>query len=369
MNTTKQVNVMIGLLFMSLLVFGAYIVTEPAREAMAREEQAEMFAKRGAEIFVANCRSCHGLHGRGPDDGGIAPALNNVAFLVLDEGNPFGLAPTPAGEVRSIHDFIFNTVACGRSNTAMPLWAERYGGPLSDTRVNYLAALIMQSRWDLVEEIGHHHDEPLIEQHSESIAKFGVPYDDPRPSAESKATPVQQKAVDAAITAGTATHFEALNAEQQGAVEEALKFSILAPDPAALGVTTKNCGQYGAAVLEFRERNPLSSEPTSGGSPAGADDPVKAGQAVATQFGCVACHSNNGNAGVGPTWKGLGGSDRPLVSGGTVKADDAYLQESIADPNAKVTKGFNPNVMPATFGTQLSTEQIGQVIAYINSLK
>ena len=28
MNTTKQVNVMIGLLFMAFLVFGAYIATE-----------------------------------------------------------------------------------------------------------------------------------------------------------------------------------------------------------------------------------------------------------------------------------------------------------------------------------------------------
>ena len=75
MNTTKQVNVMIGLLFMAFLVFGAYFATEPAREADARDTQAELMAKRGAEIFVANCRACHGLNGKGQEEGGIAPAL------------------------------------------------------------------------------------------------------------------------------------------------------------------------------------------------------------------------------------------------------------------------------------------------------
>ena len=57
-----------------------------------------------------------------------------------------------------------------------------------------------------------------------------------------------------------------------------------------------------------------------------------------------------------------------LVSGGPVKADEAYLKESITNPNAKVAKGFGPNVMPATFGS-LKPEQIDQIIAYIKSLK
>ena len=42
--------------------------------------------------------------------GGIAPALNNVAFLVLAKDNAFNLPPTPAGDIQSIHDFLFNTI-------------------------------------------------------------------------------------------------------------------------------------------------------------------------------------------------------------------------------------------------------------------
>ena len=131
------------------------------------------------------------------------------------------------------------------------------------------------------------------------------------------------------------------------------------------------------AQKELAERAGIKVEaPAAGGAaPAGgaaaggnANDPVKLGQQVALQYGCSACHSIDGKVLVGPTWKGLAGHDVELVSG-TAKADDDYLKESILTPNAKVVKGFQPNIMPATFGTQLKPEQIDQVIAYIKSLK
>ena len=376
MNTTKQVNVMVGLLFMAILVFGTYIATEGAREASARAEQDELLARRGADLFVANCRSCHGLDGLGQDEGGVGPKLNTVAFLVLGRDNSFGLQETPAGDARNIHDFLFSTIACGRSNTAMPLWSERYGGPLSEAQVNQLVTMITQARWDLVQQVGEEHDAPLRAQHAEAIAKFSRPYDDPTLAADKNLSREQKKAVDDAIAAGTAKQYEDLTADQRKAVDAALSKSVLAPDPTKLAVTSKNCGQYGASVLEFRERNPLTgpaaasgAAPAPAGGAAGGGDAVKLGQQVATQFGCVACHSIDGKAGVGPTWKGLADHDVELASGGTVKADDAYLKESITNTNAKVVKGFQANVMPATFGTQLKPEQIDQIVAYIKSLK
>ncbi len=372
MNTTKQVNVMIGLLFMAFLVFGAYFATEPAREQAARDTQAELMAKRGAELFVANCRSCHGMEGLGPDEGGIGPRLNNIAFFVLDANNPFGVKETPAGEARNIHDFLFNTIACGRSNTAMPVWSERYGGPLSDTQINYLATMVTQGRWDLVTEAGDRHDAPVRAQHTEAIDKFQKLYSDPTLKGADigvkDLSKDQKKAVDDAITKGTAKHYDQLTADQKKAVEAAMHKSILAPDPTTLSVTSKNCGQYGASVLEFRDRNPFG-----GGSPAGggaaSTDPVTLGKNMATANGCAACHSVDGKAGVGPTWKGLFDSDHELADGSKVKADEAYLKESILHPNAKIAKGFAPNLMPQTFGTSLKPDQIDQIIAYIKSLK
>jgi cytochrome c oxidase subunit II len=56
-----------------------------------------------------------------------------------------------------------------------------------------------------------------------------------------------------------------------------------------------------------------------------------------------------------------------LNDGRTVIADDAYLRESILDPNAKIVAGFEPNVMPQ-FKGQVTEENVIQLIAYIKSL-
>jgi cytochrome c oxidase subunit 2 len=50
-----------------------------------------------------------------------------------------------------------------------------------------------------------------------------------------------------------------------------------------------------------------------------------------------------------------------------VIADDAYLRESILQPNAKIVNGYDANVMP-NFQGQLSEENVIQLIAYIKSL-
>ncbi len=96
--------------------------------------------------------------------------------------------------------------------------------------------------------------------------------------------------------------------------------------------------------------------------------PVAAGEQLAQSEGCTACHSTDGTNGIGPTWKGLYNSQVTLTNGSTVTANVAYLHESIVDPDAQIVKGFQPNVMPATF-SHLSAQQINDLIAYIESLK
>ncbi len=56
-----------------------------------------------------------------------------------------------------------------------------------------------------------------------------------------------------------------------------------------------------------------------------------------------------------------------LSDGGTVKADEQYLRESITDPNAKVVKGYSP-VMPVFKGL-VTQKQLDALTAYIKSLK
>jgi cytochrome c oxidase subunit II len=49
-----------------------------------------------------------------------------------------------------------------------------------------------------------------------------------------------------------------------------------------------------------------------------------------------------------------------------VKADEAYIRESVLNPQAKIVTGFGP-IMPS-FQGQVSEDQLLQVMAYIKSL-
>lgn len=99
---------------------------------------------------------------------------------------------------------------------------------------------------------------------------------------------------------------------------------------------------------------------------AASKTPEGQGKVLATSNGCVGCHSADGTKLTGPTWFDLFGSEVPLADGTTTTADEAYLAESIKDPNAKVVEGFPANVMPAF---SLTDEEISNIIAYIKTLK
>ncbi len=95
--------------------------------------------------------------------------------------------------------------------------------------------------------------------------------------------------------------------------------------------------------------------------------PEGQGQILSVRNGCIGCHSIDGTPQTGPTWLGLFGSEVHLRDGSTVIADDAFLAESIHDPNATIVDGFpSPSPMPVF---DLTDEQIAYIIAYIKTLK
>ncbi len=94
--------------------------------------------------------------------------------------------------------------------------------------------------------------------------------------------------------------------------------------------------------------------------------PAEAGQILFTRR-CNQCHSADGTAKTGPSFKGVFDQEHKMRDGSSVKVDENYLRESILDPQAKVREGYQP-VMP-TFKGILNDQEIGFLIEYIKTLK
>lgn len=102
------------------------------------------------------------------------------------------------------------------------------------------------------------------------------------------------------------------------------------------------------------------SSPTSS-APAAAS----AGQVLLTDKGCTACHSLNGQPGIGPTFKGLFGKRETFQDGSSAEVTEAYLKESIRTPNAKVVLPYQP-VMPAM---PVTDAELQSIVDFIRTLK
>jgi cytochrome c oxidase subunit II len=93
-----------------------------------------------------------------------------------------------------------------------------------------------------------------------------------------------------------------------------------------------------------------------GGAKAGGGGGGPDPQQIFTSAGCSGCHTlaKAGATGtVGPDLGKLG------------NVDANFIRTSIVDPNAKITKGFKPNIMPQNFKTQLSKEELDALVKYL----
>src|SRR3989441_8953538 len=93
----------------------------------------------------------------------------------------------------------------------------------------------------------------------------------------------------------------------------------------------------------------------SGGAPEGSL--ASAGAKLFQDLACKTCHRPDAQ-GRGPVLEGLFGKTVTLQNGETLTVDEAYVRESILQPAAKITAGFQP-IMP-TFHGLVSEEQLLQ---------
>jgi cytochrome c oxidase subunit II len=101
----------------------------------------------------------------------------------------------------------------------------------------------------------------------------------------------------------------------------------------------------------------------SGGAPEGSL--ASTGEKLFQDLACITCHRSD-TQGRGPMLQGLFGKTVALQNDETVVADEAYIRESILNPAAKITAGFQP-IMPAFQGL-VSEEQLLALIEYVKSL-
>jgi cytochrome c oxidase subunit 2 len=96
-------------------------------------------------------------------------------------------------------------------------------------------------------------------------------------------------------------------------------------------------------------------------------DLVEEGRRVATDAGCLKCHSVDGTPHIGPTWLGMYRRPEKMSDGSTLVADEAYLTKSMMDPMAQLVAGYAP-IMP-TYQGRLAPAEIGALLEYIKSLR
>jgi cytochrome c551/c552 len=102
--------------------------------------------------------------------------------------------------------------------------------------------------------------------------------------------------------------------------------------------------------------SPAPSAPTTTGN-------ATAGKAVFAANGCNACHTFTPAGATGKVGPDL---DKLAESAATAKQPlDAFIQQSIVDPNAYVAPGYSKGIMPPTFGTSLSKTQLADLVAFL----
>jgi cytochrome c oxidase subunit 2 len=124
---------------------------------------------------------------------------------------------------------------------------------------------------------------------------------------------------------------------------------------------TRHSGMIGQIVV--MEPNDYQTW-LSGGAEEGSL--ASAGQKLFADLACNTCHRPDAQ-GRGPVLQNLFGKTIETTAGERVVVDEAYIRESILNPQAKVTVGFQP-IMP-TFQGLVTEEQLLELIEYVKSLK
>lgn len=87
-----------------------------------------------------------------------------------------------------------------------------------------------------------------------------------------------------------------------------------------------------------------------------AGDP-EAGEEVFSAAGCGSCHTLEA--------AGARGTIGPNLDDALTGRDEAFVRQSIVEPNAVIAEGFSAGVMPQDFADQLSERELSDLVAFV----
>jgi cytochrome c oxidase subunit II len=93
------------------------------------------------------------------------------------------------------------------------------------------------------------------------------------------------------------------------------------------------------------------------GEGGGEQAAAPSGEELFSSAGCAGCHTlkaAGATAKVGPDLGTLGDA-----------ANAKFVRTSIVDPNAELAEGYQPDIMPENFGTELSKEELDALVKYL----
>ena len=108
-----------------------------------------------------------------------------------------------------------------------------------------------------------------------------------------------------------------------------------------------------------------------------SEDPqVARGRVLFRELGCVSCHRTDPAATIptiGPSLWQLAGRVERFADGTSATVDEAYLRESMTDPDARTVAGFERGLMTAGLGAGrerlLDRAVVDALVRYVMSLK
>jgi len=115
-----------------------------------------------------------------------------------------------------------------------------------------------------------------------------------------------------------------------------------------------------------KEEAPVTAANAAPGPFASDAKLVAQGKALFVSKMCNTCHSLDGSRLVGPSMKGIYGRLSKMTNGSAYYADEAYITQSIKEPNALHVEGYPPGGMVLI--QPVNDQEIKALVHYVSSL-